>query len=233
MPKNPKKLDRFEERLCNAAIQGDLVHFQSIFEENQSQKYATEAFTCAAYHGKWAIVKFLIPFADPMFKESKALRCAVSEGEFEMVKLLLPVSNPYAHEKGQSALVVAAGDGHLEIVNLILGQDQTEKSPSTLSEYFYAMSDAAAAGHLDVVKVLWSLCPPKNSLGLIFAARHHRQQVIDFLFPLSNVEAAIKDLYKTRHFKEAQLLESHLEKEKLNQNLGVANESSLQPKNRL
>lgn len=118
---------------------------------------------------------------------NKKLWKASEQGITECVRELLKVGDP-RHQKSLPLWEAACG-GKWECVKLLLPlSDPLANSP--------CLSIVAQNGHVDIVRVLITVCDPKehNSNALYAAAAASRHECVDLLLPVSDAELVLKHL---------------------------------------
>jgi len=154
---NPErwKTDKFvlgERRRINSKVIKDLI--QEGANVHVQEDYALR---WASKFGHLEIVKLLLENgADVHAGKDCSLIWASAIGHLEVVKILLE-NGADVHARDNCALMWASENGHLEVVKLLLesGADVHGLNDCALT---YAAENAAAYGHLEVVKLLknWS-----------------------------------------------------------------------------
>lgn len=186
----------------------------------------TRALRKAADQGHVNVVRFLIPFSTPNRDAALALHDAARAGQLEMVALLMTFANDQdyilhalasAASTGQTAVVaqlisglpppalvrdsralrLAAQNGHLEVVKLLLPVSNPEDLGN---EGISALALAAAAGHEKVVHHLLSTVDPKahGSQALARAAMNAQLNMVKLLAPISDLRDAWELLVSQR-----------------------------------
>ena len=181
----------------------------------------------ASRSGHAEVVKILIPHSDPRDGESRALRQAVQEGNLRVVKLLLPVSSsiltatrifPAAAAQGalgvvklmlkaklpdaaytyQSGLDLAAVEGHVDVVSVLLEAIQKLDRPRRFGES--AIFSAACRGHREIVTLLaphvhQSAC----NIAVVAAIERGHRATATALMGYASFEAAADRLFSADH----------------------------------
>jgi ankyrin repeat protein len=131
------------------------------------------ALEAAAGRGQLKIVKLLVPKICDISYLNWALIEAVSSGNMEIIKVLI--------ERGANdfdrALLRATTTGKIEIVKYFR---------STISDLFFlnlSMIEAAAIGHLEIVKYLVEQGATEFNKAFNAASNTYRQEVIKFILP--------------------------------------------------
>lgn len=137
----------------------------------------------AAEQGNLEEIQRLIPISYPKSQDNAALTWAVNKNHLEGVKSLAPVCDVVI------ALSVAAEWGRVECLRILIDF-------ANPNELIYAAGDAAYEGHMEALQFLLQHCDPKEaeSYPLQMAAMGQREEIIDFLIPLSNPLDALNDL---------------------------------------
>jgi len=137
----------------------------------------------AAEHCNLEEIQRLIPISYPKSQDNAALTWAVNKNHLEGVKCLAPVCDVVI------ALSVAAEWGRVECLRILI--DFVDPN-----EIIYAAGDAAYEGKIEALQFLLQHCDPKQaeSYPLQMAAMGRREEIIDFLIPLSNPLDALNDL---------------------------------------
>lgn len=176
---NPRADDSLA--LSWAAGSGSIEAVQALLPFSDPLAGDSNALATAAREGHTEIVALLIPLSDPKAKGSRALWQAADNGRLKALKLLLPVSSaivcameilpnaaargatdvvkiflkaklPDAGDTYASGLDVAAANGHLDTVNVLIPAIIKAGAPRGFGNK--AIYEAARAGHTRVVERL-------------------------------------------------------------------------------
>lgn len=119
--------------------------------------------------------------------KAETLEFAIQMHRTEMVKHIIPKCNL---QEDNSALTMAATNGNIEIVRMLLPLCNPKSDGSS------ALYWAAVRGHLEVVKELLPHSTPKaqKSRALFAAVKNNHQGCVDLLYPVSEPYKALKEL---------------------------------------
>ena len=133
---------------------------------------------------------FLVPDAEPDMPQSP-LGIACAKGDSTMVEGLLAVPNIDPLINDHEALIWAARNGHLDVVQRLLELDEVSDTASAQENL--ALINAAENGHLEIVERLLELdevsdtASAQENLALIWAAENGHIEIVERLLELPRV----------------------------------------------
>lgn len=136
----------------------------------------------AAGAGQEDIVRRLLPVADPLFEDSRALSEAAGNGHLDVVELLIPLSHPQA--KNSEALVRALEHGQYECAQKLL----PVSDPNARDSYQNLRAPCAAArsGNIACLKLILAHTQNiGNNYWQIFtnAMQSNNLECVELIFP--------------------------------------------------
>ena len=174
-----------KDALKSAALCGHFECLQLLLPLSTFEK-RTQALQLAASSGHHNCVELLISVSDPMTNDSGALMLATANGFVECVKLLIPVSKPY---KG---LHTAVRTKNIDCLRLLV--DATDFT--IIENYNTPLWTCVEDGNLEFLKIFVAKfnCKEQHNLALKFAAYFQNPECMEYLYPLSEPEAALDQL---------------------------------------
>lgn len=178
---------------------------------------------CRAGHAP--LVKYLLTWSNPRYRNDASLRLAAQHNHIECVKLLLP--HVPANTCNSVCAMGALQRGNLELLQLMLPFSFPHLDADQ------ALGHAAKHGHVPLVHWLLKSANPhyKNSVALRLALKEGHTDVVELLLPVSDCLVARQTLMDNqtydplnRHYALEHFIQSDLLRDKLNNEVNdVAN----------
>lgn len=172
--------------LRRAAELGRMDMIEFLLPHCDPQAQYGEALTNTVRHGHWDAFERLLPLCDPKAQRSHALSVAAIAGRLDFVKRLIPLSDVDA----SGAIGMAAHHGQVECVKELIPHCDLHREDSNLWEW------TLDSYRPEIVRVLLPHFEP-NALdhkAIIMASKHNDQEMVEYLFPLSDQEKLFNDM---------------------------------------